>query len=74
MIRAVLHVFDTTGAEGAVGNTTKFLVSEQPDTGGAGVVYVAVKHPAAVGVNKPALVIVPAPPLTVHVPPAAPPD
>jgi hypothetical protein len=56
---------------GAAGNTTKLLVLPHP--GVVGVVYVAVKHPAVVGVNTPVLASILPPPLTVHVPPVAPP-
>jgi hypothetical protein len=63
--KGALQVFAGVIREGAEGNTTKFFVSEQlvPCA-----VYVAVKHPAVVGVNTPVAASIVPPPLTVHVP------
>ena len=70
-VNAALHVFAGTANIGAEGNTTKFFVSLHATPG---VVYVAVKHPAVLGVNTPVLELIVPPPLTVQVPFAAPPD
>ena len=70
MVSAALHVLETTGADGAAGKTTNDFVSVQFATG---VVYVAVKHPAVVGVNTPVAGSMVPPPDTDQVPPVVPP-
>jgi hypothetical protein len=70
-INAALQVFAGAISTGAAGYTTKLFVSAHP---GPGVLYVAVKHPAVVGVKTPVEALIVPPPLTVHVPAAAPPD
>ena len=70
-VNATLQVFAGGTSTGAAGYTTKLFVSVHP---GPGVVYVAVKQPAAPGVNTPEELLIVPPPLTVQLPPFAPPD
>ena len=67
-VKDALQVLFIKGAEGVLGKTTKFFVSEQAP---CAVVYVAVKQPGVVPVNTPVLLLMVPPPLTVHTPGAA---